>query len=74
MSKAKVIPIRPRLIPLSEASEQLSMTRQTVMNYVKKGQLKCVRFATNAVWFRPEHLEEFIDKHTEQYKPLRVIA
>lgn len=42
---SKVVPTRPRLIPLSEASEQLSMTRQTVMNYVKKGKLKCVRLA-----------------------------
>lgn len=61
-----------RLLPLQEAASQLSMCRQTLMVHVRAGRLKCVRVASNAVYFRPAQLEEFIDSHVEGFSPSRV--
>ncbi len=62
------------IIPLKEAAEMLSMTRQSVMSYVNKGALTCVRLAKNSVWFRPQDLDEFIEASLERRIPLRIAS
>ena len=47
----------------------LSMCRQTLMEYVKKGKIPCVRLAENAVYFRPQDLDAFISDHLTRYNP-----
>lgn len=61
---------RRLLIPLKEAAVMLSMTRQSVMSYVNKGELTCVRLAKNSVWFREVDLIDFVEAHLERRKPL----
>jgi len=60
------------LIPLKEAAAMLSMCRQTVMEYVKKGKLPCIRLAENAIYFRPIDIEKFIENHLVQYNPAQI--
>lgn len=62
------------LIPLKEAAGMLSMCRQTLMEYVKKGTLPCIRLARNSVYFRPSDLEIFIDSREVQYTPTDIPA
>ncbi|MCB2213531.1 helix-turn-helix domain-containing protein [bacterium] len=50
------------------------MTRQTVMSYVNKGELTCVRLARNSVYFRMVDVEEFIERHLERRSPLDVAS
>ncbi len=49
-----------------------SMCRQTLMLHVRAGHLPCVRFASYAVFFRPEDVEGFIEKHVEVYNPTSI--
>ncbi|GBE29094.1 helix-turn-helix domain protein [bacterium BMS3Bbin04] len=65
---------RRLLIPLIEAAEMLSVSRQTVMNYVQRGQLQCVRPAPRSVFFRPADLETFVEDHIEHRTPLDLAA
>ena len=60
------------IIPLKEAAEMLCMCRQTLMEYVKKGELPCVRLAPNSVYFRPGDLESFIESRLQKYNPTSV--
>ncbi|MCB2212100.1 helix-turn-helix domain-containing protein [bacterium] len=62
------------LIPLREAAAMLSVSRQTVMNYVNRGQLTCVRPTPTSVFFRPADLEAFVEKHLETRTPLNIAA
>ena len=55
------------IIPLKEAASQLSMCRQSLMKYVNQGALPCVRLAKNAVYFKPEDIAEFVEKHHMRY-------
>jgi len=57
------------IIPLKDAASMLSMCRQTLMEYVKKGKIPCVRLAENAVYFRPQDLDAFISDHLTMYSP-----
>ena len=73
MSKIPENKIRNRLIiPLREAAEMLCMCRQTLMEYVKKGELPCVSLAKNSVYFRPEALEKFVNDKLIKYNPVKV--
>lgn len=60
------------LIPLREAAGMLSMTRQTLMEHVKRGELACVRMAMNSVFFRPSDLHKFIDTKIVEYNPKKI--
>jgi len=60
------------LIPLKVAASRLSMSRQSVMNYVNRGSLLCVRLARNSVYFRPQDLDDFIERHIEKRSPLTI--
>ena len=60
------------MIPLREAAEMMSMCRQTLMEYVKKGCLPCVRLQKNAVYFRLSDLLKFINDHLEEYNPISI--
>jgi predicted site-specific integrase-resolvase len=60
------------VVPLKEAAEMMSMSRQTLMSFVHKGELTCVRLAKNSVWFRPLDLNEFIEAALERRAPLKI--
>jgi predicted site-specific integrase-resolvase len=60
------------IVPLKEAAEMLSMCRQTLMQHVMQGKLPCVRLAKNAVYFRPNDLETFIENHLMEYNPTTI--
>ena len=66
--------VKRLLLPLKEAADMLSMTRQSVMSHVQKGELTCVRLAKNSVWFREVDLIDFVDAHLERRKPLNLAA
>ena len=54
------------LVPLREAADLLAMSRQTLMDHVKKGELVCIRMAKNSVFFRPSDLDRFIDSKIDK--------
>jgi len=60
------------LIPLKEAATMLSMCRQTLMEYVKKGALPCIKMARNSVYFRRSEINDFINSREVHYTPLNV--
>lgn len=62
----------PLLLPLREVSGMLSMTRQTVMSFVHKGELTCVRLARNSVYFRYSDIIAFVDSHLENRNPIMI--
>ncbi len=72
MQKSITAPVQKLLYPLKDAAAMLSMTRQTVMNYVNKGDLQCVRLSKNSVWFRPRDLDDFIESALERRSPLKI--
>ena len=60
------------LISLKEAALSLSMCSKTVMKFVYQGDLPCVRFSKNSVFFNVSDLESFIEKYRIQYDPTEV--
>lgn len=64
--------VKRLIIPLKEAASMLGMTRQTLMGYVYKGRLSCVRFSSKSVNFTIIDIQKFIDNHKESYNPLEI--
>lgn len=64
----------PLLCTSDEAAVMLSVSKQTLMNYVKEGQLTCVRLKQNCVRFRVEDIELFIEDHLAKGDPIEVSA
>ncbi|MCF7811889.1 helix-turn-helix domain-containing protein [bacterium] len=60
------------IIPLKEAAAMLSVCRQTLMEYVKKGYLPCIKMHKNSIYFRQSDLDEFIDSREVRYAPLNI--
>jgi len=58
------------IIPLLEAADMLSVCRQTLMEFVKSGQLPCIHLGRK-VFFREVDLLKFIEESMVEYKPVR---
>ncbi len=54
------------LIPLQEAAGQLSMCRQTLIQYAGLGEIPVVKLGRK-VYFRPGDLQEFVENNTIIY-------
>lgn len=60
------------IIPLKEAAAMLSICRQTLMEYVKKGYLPCIKMYKNSIYFRLSDLNEFINNREVSFTPVDV--
>lgn len=49
-----------RLLTVSDVSELLGVNRQTVLKWVRHGDMGCVRLGLKNIRFRQEHVDEFV--------------
>jgi excisionase family DNA binding protein len=60
------------LLKSSEAATRLGVSTSTLHRWVKAGRIECVQIERNSVYFTPEALEAFIQKHRKQYQSRNV--
>jgi excisionase family DNA binding protein len=60
------------LLKSSDAAKQLGVSTSTLHRWVKAGRIECIRIERNSVYFTPEALEAFIQKHRKQYQSRNV--
>jgi excisionase family DNA binding protein len=57
------------LLKSSDAAHRLGISTSTLHRWVKAGRIECIQVERNAVYFTPESLETFVQKHRKQYQP-----
>jgi excisionase family DNA binding protein len=60
------------LLKSSDAAKQLGVSTSTLHRWVKAGRIECIQIERNSVYFTPEALDAFIQKHSKLYKPRNV--
>ncbi len=59
-------------LTLQQVAHRFGKCRQTIMIWVNKGRLDCVRATPTSVYFTEAQIENFIDRHTQHYSPAEV--
>lgn len=57
------------LLKSTEAANRLGISTSTLHRWVKAGRIECVRIERNAVYFTPEALAAFVQRHRKEYRP-----
>jgi excisionase family DNA binding protein len=56
--------MKERIWTLEETAEWLGVTKRTVHNMIKRGQLRAVKTSRSMVRIRPEDLEELLRRYS----------
>ena len=51
------------------AANRLGISKSTLHRWVKAGRIECVQIERNAVYFTPEALAAFVQRHRKEYRP-----
>jgi excisionase family DNA binding protein len=57
------------LLRSSEAASRLGISKSTLHRWVKAGRIECIQVERNAIYFTPEALAAFVEKHRKLYRP-----
>jgi excisionase family DNA binding protein len=57
------------LLKSSEAAAQLGISKSTLHRWVKAGKIECIQIERNAIYFTPDALAAFVEKHRKHYQP-----
>jgi len=57
------------LLKSTDAALRLGISKSTLHRWVKAGRIECVQIERNAVYFTPEALAAFVQRHRKEYRP-----